>query len=73
MDMLLYISIGIVIFLVGIFIGKKSMRCDGLFIVNDSDFDKTQWIIDVKIDPETIPSRKEIHLKVKRMDQNTDE
>lgn len=73
MNLLLCILIGIAIFLIGIFIGRKSMRCDGLFIVNDSDFNKTQWIIDVKIDPETIPSRKEIHLKVKKMDQNMDE
>lgn len=48
-------------------------KYDGLFLVDDSDDKTVQWILDVKIDPMTIPSKKSIHLKVKMMDQNTNE
>lgn len=73
MDLLLYILIGFGACLIGVFIGKKSMGCDGLFLVDDSDNETTRWILDVKIDPMAIPSKKSIHLKVKMMDQNTNE
>lgn len=73
MDLLLYILILFIGLLIGIFIGRKSMRCDGLFLVDDTDDNTVQWILDVKIDPMTIPNHKEIHLKVKKMDQNKSE
>lgn len=59
--------------LIGFSIGRKSVRFDGLFIVDDSENETTRWILDVKIDPQTIPSKKSIHLKVKMMDQNNEE
>lgn len=73
MDILLCILIVIGALLIGVFIGRKSMGYDGLFLVDDSDDKTVQWILDVKIDPMTIPSKKSIHLKVKMMDQNTNE
>lgn len=56
----------IVCLLIGIFIGRKSMLFDGLFITNDQN---DKWTLDVKIDPNTIPSKKEIRLKVVKMSE----
>lgn len=71
MNLLLIILTTIGALLVGIYIGRRSMRCDGLFLVDDSDDQKTKWILDVKIDPETIPTKKSIHLKVMKMDEGS--
>lgn len=69
MGTLLYILGVICAFIVGILIGKKVRNTiDGLFIVNDSDDKRTKWILDINIDPNTIPNKKEIHLKVQKMD-----
>ena len=73
MGILLFILTAIGAMLVGVVIGRKSMRCDGLFLVDDSDNETTRWILNVKIDPKTIPSKKSIHLKVKMMDKNIEE
>lgn len=69
MGILLYILGAIFAFGVGILLGMNvSDTIDGLFIVDDSDDKRTKWILDVNIDPDTIPNKKEIHLKVKKMD-----
>lgn len=44
-------------------------RPDGMFIVNDSNIEVTRWILDVNIDPTTIPNRKMIYLKVRKMNE----
>lgn len=54
-------------FCVGFFVGGISSKMDGLFIVDDSDTETTRWVLDVKIDPKTIPSKKWIRLKVQNM------
>lgn len=69
MNILLHVLIGIVTLFVGFFIGRKTVKIDGLFIVNDSDYEKTRWIIDVRVDPKTIPNKKEVRLKVVKMDE----
>lgn len=48
--------------LVSRFFGKY----DGLFIVDDSSEEKTQWILDMKNmeDPENIAKKKRVNLKV---------
>lgn len=67
MNVLLLILIAIGILLIGIVIGRKTMKSDGMFIVDDSGEETTKWILDVTIDPASIPSRKEIHLKVRKI------
>lgn len=57
----------IVFFLIGVFVGRKTVKSDGMFLVDDSDDETTRWILDVTVDPNSIPNRKEIHLKVKKM------
>lgn len=52
--------------LIGIGIGRICRKSDGLFIIDDSDDQKTQWILDVTIDPDKISSKKEIRLRVKK-------
>lgn len=70
MDILLYILIGILVaFCVGVLIGRSTVKIDGAFIVDDSDENTTRWILDVKIDPKTIPNKKQVRLKVLKMDQ----
>lgn len=67
MDILLYILVAIIALCVGVFIGRKTAKVDGMFIVDDSDDETTRWILDVKIDPKTIPNKKEVRLKVRKM------
>lgn len=67
MNILLTIIIAVVCLLIGYFIGKILTKFDGLFIVKDDDLEKTQWILDVTIDPAKIPNKKEVRLKVKKM------
>lgn len=54
----------------GIFSKKKEV--DGLFILDDSDPKTTRWILDVKMDPDEIKNKKEIRLKVCKMDEQGD-
>lgn len=71
MDVLLFILSGVGGLLFGVFIGISisniGRKFDGLFIVDDSDEETTKWILDVSIDPKSIPDQKEIHLKVRKM------
>ncbi len=67
MDWFMLIFIGLVAFCIGLFIGKASPGMDGMFIVNEDDTEVTRWILDVNIDPNTIPNKKEIRLKVRKM------
>lgn len=67
MDVLLLVLTAIGALLVGVVIGRKTVKSDGMFIVDDSGDETTKWILDVTIDPDSIPSRKEIHLKVRKM------
>lgn len=73
MNILWYILIAIFFLLLGLFIGRKTIRYDGLFLVDESNNEKTRWILDVKIDPNSIPSKNKIYLKVKKIDQNISE
>ncbi len=52
---------------VGFLIGRASKKFDGIFVVDDSDYETTRWTLDMKTDPESIPNKKEIRLKVKKM------
>lgn len=56
-------------FLLGFLIGtrSKSKKIDGVFIVDDLNKNTTKWILDVWTDPEKIPSKKEIRLKIKKV------
>lgn len=67
MDILLYILVALGSLCVGVFIGRTTIKVDGMFIVDDSDDETTRWILDVKIDPKTIPNKKEVRLKVRKM------
>lgn len=69
MIILLCVLIGIGMFCIGLFVGRKTTKIDGMFLINDSDDENTRWILDVKIDPETIPNKKEIRLKVRKIDE----
>lgn len=57
-------------FILGFLVCFVVMKCfpkvDGLFIVDDSDEEKTRWILDMKNmeDPENITKKKRVNLKV---------
>lgn len=51
----------------GFVIGYLISRCDGLFIIDDSDENVTKWIIR-GVDPEKITKKKTLVLKVKKID-----
>ena len=67
MDMLVQIFIvviGIIAgFVTGVFFARKPS--DGYFVIDDTDDEKTSWVLDVNFDPDKIPYKKSIHLKVK--------
>lgn len=67
MFILLYILVAIVALCVGVFIGRMTAETDGMFIIDDTDVEKTRWILDVKTDPKDIPNKKEVRLKVRKM------
>lgn len=69
MNIAMLVLIGAFLFGVGFIIGRIGRKTDGMFIVDDNDEKTTRWILDVKIDPETIPNRKEIRLKVRKMSE----
>lgn len=69
MNIILLVLIGAFLFGIGFVIGRLARKTDGLFIVNNDDSETTRWILDVKIDPKTIPNRKEIRLKVRKMSE----
>lgn len=50
----------------------SKQKYDGLFILDDSDPNITRWILDVKMDPDEIKNKKEIHLKVCKMEEQED-
>lgn len=52
-------------------IGKNSVNTDGFFIINEEN-DKSRWILDVHVDPMTIPNRKVVRLKVKKITEDGD-
>lgn len=66
MNILLYILVTGCVLCVGIFIGRASIKIDGLFIVDDNDYATTRWVIDVK-DPQSIPNKTNVRLKVQKM------
>lgn len=45
---------------------------NGLFILDDSDPETTRWILDMRMDPDEIKNKKEIRLKVCKMDEQED-
>ena len=67
MGILLYILVAIAALCVGVFIGRKTVKVDGMFIVDDSDDKTTRWILDVTVDPKNIPNKKDVRLKVRKM------
>lgn len=69
MTIFLLVLIGGLLFGVGFVLGQIGRKTDGMFIVDDNDDETTRWILDVKIDPKTIPNRKEIRLKVRKMSE----
>lgn len=63
--MILVYAVALLIgFVVGLAAGRSLTKIDGLFIVNDGDPNTTRWIIDMHIDPDKIPKKKTVHLKV---------
>lgn len=50
----------------------KKKEVDGLFILDDSDPNTTRWILDMRMDPDEIKNKKEIRLKVCKMDEQGD-
>ena len=65
--------IGLVAIAIGSFIvGRSSVKTDGMFIVDDTNDETTKWILDVSVDPATIPNRKIIRLKVKKISDEGD-
>lgn len=67
MEFLVFALIAVSFLGIGILIGRVCSRFDGLFLVDDSDEETTRWTLDVRIDPKTIPNKKEIRLQVKKM------
>lgn len=67
MGILLCILVAIGALCVGVFIGRKTVKVDGMFIVDDSDDKTTRWILDVAVDPKNIPNKKDVRLKVRKM------
>lgn len=67
MGILLYILVSIGALCVGVFIGRKTVKVDGMFIVDDSDEKTTRWILDVTVDPKNIQNKKDVRLKVRKM------
>ena len=67
MDILLYILVVLGALCVGVFIGRTTLKVDGMFIVDDSNDETTRWILDVNFDPKDIPNKKEVRLKVRKM------
>lgn len=74
MDVLPVFIVSIILgFILGYSIYLLSHRKpDGLFILDDSDPNTTRWILDVKMDPDEIKNKKEIRLKVCKMDEQGD-
>lgn len=67
MYILVFISAVLIGFAIGMFVGRKSAKVDGLFIIDDSDTETTRWILDVREKPEKIAEKKEIRLQVKKV------
>lgn len=65
---LLCMAIAVGSLLFGWSLGLMYKKCDGLFILDESDPNMQRWILDVHIDPETIADKKEIRLKIAKMD-----
>lgn len=55
--------------LIGMYIGTRVKHVDGLFIVDENNDEAIRWVLDMKIDPEEIPKKKEVRLKVCKMDE----
>lgn len=67
---LLSILIAIGSLLLGWSLGMSYRKMDGLFILDESDPNMQRWILDVHVDPETIANKKEIRLKIAKMNNN---
>lgn len=69
MDILLYILVAAGGLCIGIFIGRVTVKVNGRFIVDESDENITRWTIDVDFDPKELPDKKEVRLKVCKMEE----
>lgn len=69
--MIKFIALLILVFVIGIIIGRKTMKYDGVFVVDDSDSDTTKWILNVDINPNEIPNRKSLRFAVENTDNPT--
>lgn len=65
------IHIGLVIglmalcYIVGYVVGRASQNKNaGIFLVDDSDDEKTRWTLDVHMDPDDIPKKKYLRFRV---------
>jgi hypothetical protein len=61
------IIVFIVTIIAGIIIGilwANGWHTDGYFIIDDSDSDKTKWILDMKENPDKLIKKNRIHLDV---------
>lgn len=65
---LLFLCIG---FVVGF--GRRYKNVDGLMILDVSDPEKDKWTIDLHIDPNDVQYKKEIRLKVVKIDDKDEE
>lgn len=51
--------------LIGYLIGNSSKVKDaGIFLIDDTDSEKTKWTLDVHMDPDDIPKKKHLRFKV---------
>lgn len=65
LNLLIFVLSILFSFIIGAYFGRKKYQ-DGLFIIDDSDNEDIRWILDMSIDPKTIPTKKTILLKVKQ-------
>lgn len=73
MEILMSVCFVLTGFFFGIVIGRGAKNIDGLFIVDDyGDINEPiHWVLDMKIDPEEIPNKKQVILKVCKADKGS--
>ncbi len=67
MDVIIYLAFILMLigsYCIGYMVGRGAKHFDGLFIVDDGNFEKTSWTLDVKMDPRDVPNKKELRFKV---------
>ena len=71
MNIAIFVLCFVIGLLIGYIFGNGSNRSDGLLIIDDCGEETTKWTLDVKTDPNKIPNKKEIRLRVFKMDKRS--